>query len=111
MALAAAVLLSPGVAHAHGGEASPGFLEFIISFIEGLGPWGPAAFVATVALAECIPLFPTQASRLREGRGGDRCVALQLWRGTKLGWRGGQATRAPGVWHTCIAGVMVYLGV
>lgn len=37
-------------------------LEFVINWIEALGPWGPAAFVFTVAVAECIPLFPTQAS-------------------------------------------------
>lgn len=70
-AAAAALLLLPaGGAHASGlgAEAAPdGMLEFIITWIEGLGPWGPAAFVATVAIAECIPLFPTQ---VRVGGGG-----------------------------------------
>ncbi|KAL4458083.1 hypothetical protein ABPG75_012948 [Micractinium tetrahymenae] len=66
--LATALLLLPaGAAHASGGDAPPGLLEFIITFIEGLGPWGPAAFVATVALAECIPLFPTQPLSLASG--------------------------------------------
>jgi uncharacterized membrane protein YdjX (TVP38/TMEM64 family) len=37
-------------------------LELVINSIEGLGPLGPAAFVVLVALMECIPLFPTQAS-------------------------------------------------
>ena len=62
-ALAAAVLLLPAAA-AHASEAPPpdGMLEFVINWIEALGPWGPAAFVFTVAVAECIPLFPTQAS-------------------------------------------------
>lgn len=63
--LATALLLLPAsAASASGGETPPGMLDFIITFIEGLGPWGPAAFVATVALAECIPLFPTQARGL-----------------------------------------------
>lgn len=66
---AASVLLVPiGAALASGGEGAPdGFLEFVITFIEGLGPWGPAAFVATVAIAESIPLFPTQPLSLASG--------------------------------------------
>ncbi len=62
-ALAAAVVLLPAAA-AHANESPPpdGMLEFVINSIEALGPWGPAAFVLTVAVAECIPLFPTQAS-------------------------------------------------
>jgi hypothetical protein len=63
--VAAAVLVPAGAAGASGlgaEAAAPGFLDFTISFIDALGPWGPAAFVATVAIAESIPLFPTQAS-------------------------------------------------
>jgi hypothetical protein len=59
---AAATLLPAGLAQA--AEAAPdGFLELLIKTIDALGPWGPAAFVATVAVCECIPLFPTQASK------------------------------------------------
>ena len=58
-ALAAVLLFAPH-AHASEGEMAPGVLEFIIETIENLGPWGPAAFVTTVAVAESIPLFPTQ---------------------------------------------------
>lgn len=76
--LATALLLLPaGAAHASGGEAPPGLLDFVITFIEGLGPWGPAAFVVTVALAECIPLFPTQASGAAQSGACWRGSALQ----------------------------------
>ncbi|KAI3435539.1 hypothetical protein D9Q98_001604 [Chlorella vulgaris] len=67
---AAAVLVPAGAAGASGlgaEAAAPGFLDFTISFIDALGPWGPAAFVATVAIAESIPLFPTQPLSLASG--------------------------------------------
>ncbi|EFN58700.1 hypothetical protein CHLNCDRAFT_56835 [Chlorella variabilis] len=67
---AAAVLLPAGAAHASGlasEAAAPGLLEFVINSIEALGPWGPAAFVALVALAESIPLLPTQPFSLASG--------------------------------------------
>lgn len=63
---AAATLLPAGLAHA--AEAAPdGFLDLLIKTIDALGPWGPAAFIATVAVAECIPLFPTQPLSLASG--------------------------------------------
>lgn len=71
------MLLLPAAA-AHASEAPPpdGMLEFVINSIEALGPWGPAAFVFTVAVAECIPLFPTQASHAASGAAaGGACSA------------------------------------
>eukprot|EP00983_Pelagomonas_calceolata_P056234 1144499-Pelagomonas_calceolata.AAC.4 len=35
--------------------------------VEGLGPWGPVAFVLVVMLCEMVPLFPTQPLSLASG--------------------------------------------
>jgi len=49
-------------------EAAPdGFLELVIHTVEALGPLGPAAFIATVAMCECVPLFPTQPLSVASG--------------------------------------------
>lgn len=35
--------------------------------VEGLGPWGPVAFLLVVTLCEMVPLFPTQPLSLASG--------------------------------------------
>ncbi|KAL4551596.1 hypothetical protein Ndes2526B_g05870 [Nannochloris sp. 'desiccata'] len=66
LAAASATYLVPLAAHAV--ETAPeGFFEAIITTIEGLGPLGPVAFIATVAIAESIPLMPTQPLSLASG--------------------------------------------
>jgi len=63
-------LLLPGVASASGGTLSGGALDLFRQFlggVEGLGPWGPVAFVLVVMLCEMVPLFPTQPLSLASG--------------------------------------------
>lgn len=42
-------------------------LQLILETVQALGPWGPVAFVAAVAVLECVPLFPTQPFSLASG--------------------------------------------
>jgi uncharacterized membrane protein YdjX (TVP38/TMEM64 family) len=67
LATASATYLVPLAAHAFTETAPEGCFEAIISTIEGLGPLGPIAFIATVAIAESIPLMPTQPLSLASG--------------------------------------------
>lgn len=69
LAAAAVWTISAGTAHA--GEALHGsafdlFREWLDQ-VEALGPWGAVLFVATVAIAEMVPLFPTQPLSLAGG--------------------------------------------
>lgn len=49
-------------------ESAPaGFLNFLIEFIEQLGPLGAAVYTVLVACFELIPLFPTQPLSLASG--------------------------------------------
>lgn len=41
--------------------------EHVQAAVQALGPWGPVAFVTTISLVECIPLFPTQPFTIGAG--------------------------------------------
>jgi uncharacterized membrane protein YdjX (TVP38/TMEM64 family) len=61
--------IAPGAASAAEG-LPPSLLDAFTAFLEqvhALGPWGAVLFVATVALAEMVPLFPTQPLSLASG--------------------------------------------
>lgn len=51
--------------------------------VSALGPWGPVAFIATVSVMECVPLFPTQPLTIGAGilfgaTGGAACNLIGL---------------------------------
>jgi len=66
----AAALCHPGAGHA-GTEALSGtafeMFSAFLAQVEALGPYGPVLFVAAVAIAECVPLLPTQPLSLASG--------------------------------------------
>jgi len=73
------------VAFAAAETAPDGFLELVIHTVEALGPLGPAAFIAAVAMFECVPLFPTQPLSLASGLlFGTQKGALYMLVGTTL---------------------------
>ena len=62
--------LDPDAAAASSEALSSSLVDVFERFLEqiqALGPWGGALFVATVALAEMVPLFPTQPLSLASG--------------------------------------------
>lgn len=65
-AAAVGAVLSPSLAQA--AESAPeGFFDIIFYTVDSLGPLGPIAFIVSVALCECVPLFPTQPLSLASG--------------------------------------------
>eukprot|EP00892_Ulva_mutabilis_P005612 jgi/Ulvmu1/3422/UM016_0041.1 len=81
-AIATTCLVAPDAAVA-GESISPELADAFQSWLDtlqDLGPLGPAAFVASMAVCECIPFFPTQplsiAAGLLFGAGGGAALNL-----------------------------------